>query len=393
MHMDNHRPIDDEQLIRFMLNEVTEQERESIRSWIDKDDQNAKRFKELQSFWRLLEVADNINKIETDREWNYFKRNIAAPHLQVVANSIISKERVYFSKGRDKKRLLRRLPIAVIAAASFLLIIFAGNHFFFDKGTWIKTSPKVNEERIVYAAVKIRREINRLSEPKKIRLDDGSEIILYENSEVAFEEEFPHKKRDIQLSGKADFSVAKDKIKPFTVYSGGVATTALGTRFTVTSYEKENKITVRLYEGRVVVKSSAESINKITNDFLLKPGNEFVYDKVKAKAVLRFFKIAKPSEGKTKWNRQRTTDNPPSPKDKPGTWFMFENQALDQVLDHLAVMFGRRIIYSKNDIHKLYFIGKFNKTESLESILKQVVTINELELIKKGEDFLIRKNE
>lgn len=391
--MDNYRPIDDDQLIRFLLNEVTEQERESVRSWIDKDEQNSKRFKDLQNVWRLLEVADNIDKIDTDKEWNYFKRNIAAPHLKVVANSITSKERIYFSKGRVKKRLLRRLAIAVTAAASFLLIIFAGNRFFFNTGTRLKTSRKVNDERSVYAAVKIRREVNLLSEPKKIRLEDGSVIILYENSEVSFEERFPHNKRDIQLSGKADFSVAKDKIKPFTVYSGEVATTALGTRFTVTSYEKENKITVRLYEGKVVVKSSAESVNKITKDFLLKPGNEFVYDKVKAKAVLRFFKIAKPSMSKIKWNQQRTSDDPSFPQDKPGTWFMFENQALDQVLDHLAVMFGRKIIYSKNDIHKLYFIGKFDKTESLESILKQVAMINGLELIKKGEDFIIRKND
>ena len=44
---------------------------------------------------------------------------------------------------------------------------------------------------------------------------------------------FPPDKREIFLKGEAKFIVAKNKKKPFTVYTGMLATTALGTIFTV----------------------------------------------------------------------------------------------------------------------------------------------------------------
>jgi len=388
--MDNYGSIDD-LLARYLMDELNEQEKEFVRAWIDKDEENSKHFEELQNTWRLMEIGHAIDTIDIDQEWNYFKRNIAAPHLKVVSHSSNSEDERYSHGARAKKMLLRRISIAVTVAASVLLIILTRSHFFFDTGS--STPILVNEDKRVYATIKTRTEVNLSSKPKKLMLEDGSGIVLYENSEVSFEEGFPGNKRDIKLSGKADFTVSKDKTKPFTVHSGEVATTALGTKFTVTSYKKENKIVVRLYEGEVVVKSSVENPKKLPRDYLLIPGNELVYNKAKANATLRLFKTVTPAVNKAKGNQILIAEDPSFPKDTPGTWFMFNNQSLDQVFDQLALMFDRKIIYSKKEMHKIYFIGKFDKSDDLESILEQIATLNGLKFTRKNENFLIRKND
>ena len=70
---------------------------------------------------------------------------------------------------------------------------------------------------------------------------------------------------------------------------------------------------------------------------------------------------------------------------------MFNNQSLPQIFDQLEKMFNVEIGYDRKDIEKLYFIGKFDKTDSVEYILGCITTINDLTLSKQGNKFLIHK--
>ena len=70
---------------------------------------------------------------------------------------------------------------------------------------------------------------------------------------------------------------------------------------------------------------------------------------------------------------------------------MFNNQSLPQIFDQLEQMFGVEIEYNRKDMQKLYFIGKFDKTDSLEYILKNITTSHNLTLLKQDNKFLIHK--
>jgi ferric-dicitrate binding protein FerR (iron transport regulator) len=371
------------------MDELNEKETLFVREWIEANEQNRKYFEELQQTWHLLGLGPGIDTINTDQEWNYFKRGISTTHLKVVSSSGKLQEVTHLQKGGTKKRFGRRMIMAMAVAASVLAILFARNQIFFNTGS--SAPPVLSDGKKVYATAKIRTEVNFTSKPKKILLTDGSEILLYENSELSFDERFPENRRDIRLSGKADFTVTKDKERPFTVHSGEVSTTALGTKFTVTSYKEESSIKVRLYEGKVVVKSSTESLKKMSKDYILIPGNELQYYKSTANAKLRLFKIDGLSNGKKKRNQAAIEDRPSFPTDVSGNWFMFNNQSLDQVFDQLALMFDRKIIYSKKEIHKIYFIGKFDRSDDLKSILEQIATLNRLTVTSKNESFIITK--
>src|SRR5204863_7199557 len=121
-----------------------------------------------------------------------------------------------------------------------------------------------------------RHEVNTTGKEKAIHMADGSLIVMADNSEITYAEPFTNK-RNITLIGKAYFQVAHDKTRPFTVTSGDISTTAIGTAFSVTVIRNTLNISVRLYEGKVVIKPIDKTNKRMKEDIYLLPGQEFVY--------------------------------------------------------------------------------------------------------------------
>lgn len=100
----------------------------------------------------------------------------------------------------------------------------------------------------------------------KIVLADGTEVLLNADSRLSFPTRFTGTSRSVRLEGEAYFSVAKDAKHPFSVTSGNIITTALGTEFNVKAYNAK-EISVALLTGSVTVSDTI--VKKKT---LLKPG-------------------------------------------------------------------------------------------------------------------------
>jgi ferric-dicitrate binding protein FerR (iron transport regulator) len=280
------------------------------------------------------------------------------------------------------------MVIAMAAAASLLLIIAFGWKWLFngkgDEGI-AKDATKMEES----AQALVRHEVNTSGKPMAIVLNDGSEIVLWDHSEINFQEPFAADKRDITLIGRAKFSVAKDSTRPFTVYSGDISTTALGTEFTINTFENSDRIIVRLYEGKVVIKPLKSNTN-LNKDVFLEPGQEFVYDK-KAISRLNTFQLADSVAIEDNNSEELSRDNPSIPENTSGSWFMFNNQSLDEVFNQLAGMYHVKIVYHKEEIKNMYFIGKFEKSDSLEYILRQISVLNNLKITRKDSAFVVSR--
>jgi transmembrane sensor len=90
-----------------------------------------------------------------------------------------------------------------------------------------------------------------------IILPDNSRIILSPHSKVAYESDFNDKYRAVSLlKGNAFFKITKNKAKPFTVTTGNIKTTVLGTSFNIDI--QKDKINVDVKSGRVQVASQSE---------------------------------------------------------------------------------------------------------------------------------------
>ncbi|RKE47158.1 FecR family protein [Sphingobacterium detergens] len=87
----------------------------------------------------------------------------------------------------------------------------------------------------------------------KITLPDGSKAWLNAGSSLRYSVNFGSASRILELTGEGYFEVVKNKKLPFTVKSGSLEVTALGTQFNVNTYSNEPYGAATLVEGSLKV--------------------------------------------------------------------------------------------------------------------------------------------
>jgi transmembrane sensor len=81
-------------------------------------------------------------------------------------------------------------------------------------------------------------------------LPDGSRVFLNEGARITYPASFD-KGRNVQLKGEAFFEVMSDPMNPFTVRSGKVVVSVLGTSFNVKPSGREEEVEVFVNSGKV----------------------------------------------------------------------------------------------------------------------------------------------
>ncbi|SDG64146.1 FecR family protein [Dyadobacter soli] len=135
-----------------------------------------------------------------------------------------------------------------------ILVLLAGLGWMFR----LRHQPKaVGYEQLVAATkMEMRETVNATDQPLTVSLEDGSSITLDPGSKISYPPHFGdgHRgRREVFLSGKAFFDIAKDPSKPFFVYANELVTKVLGTSFTVRSFADEQEVSVAVRTGKVAV--------------------------------------------------------------------------------------------------------------------------------------------
>jgi transmembrane sensor len=382
----------DELIVSYLSNELNPSEEAFVLEWINSSAEHKQYFEELKTTWDLLTVSQTAKHINIESEWHQFRQAIAAKQqeLYIIQGGFAGNE-VIEEAGPNRKGKAYRLMVRTAVAASILLAVALAWQWAPGDITARKQVAVSDRKEIISQPPAVQTQYNTTNKSRTLLLHDGSEVMLFAGSAISYYDPFISDRRDITLVGKASFKVAKDKSRPFTVYSGNISTTALGTKFTVTAFKDEKNIVVRLYEGKVVVKSSDNAKIKLKKEFYLVPGQELVYDNNNLTATVRRFKMNDRRLSKERRKETLSTDNPSVPELGKGTWYMFNNQPLSQVFDQLEEMFKVDIVYSKKDVSKKYFIGTFNVSDSLNDILNQIARLNNLKVSKKDNKIIISK--
>ncbi len=208
---------------------------------------------------------------------------------------------------------------------------------------------------------------NNATHIKTIKLADGSEVIMYPHSSIKYSSNFKNNRTIQLISGKAGFDVAKDPEHPFTVLSGTVATTALGTRFIVD--HDNNKVNVRLYEGKVMVKSLAPKTT--IQPAFLTPGEQCVIN-----ISMNEVAIGSLQHESFEDVLQSTKDIPVKNLSGAGISMKFYNTPLSEVFERLKNMSGKPIVYNAKEMQRMFFTGQFSSGDSIASILRTLTSTN-----------------
>lgn len=122
---------------------------------------------------------------------------------------------------------------------------------------------------------------NPTQQPLRVLLSDNSEVILSPNSRLRYPSQFTDSARVVYLSGEASFSVNRQN-RSFLVVTGEMITKVLGTRFVVSAYDHNPKITVQVQSGKVSVYRADPDRNlgsKEVNGLILTANQAAIFEK------------------------------------------------------------------------------------------------------------------
>ena len=227
-----------ELISKYLSGNITLPEVEELMQWVDKDNEHADMFKELQQVWEKSQTYGQDFDPDTTLAWDNVQQRLKK-------NKIKSMPAV---KVRSINRYWQ-----VAAAIAFLCVMGV---FFYKI---------IKDQTIEIATIK--------GEHKEVVLPDGSKVWLNEQSFLAYAADFNKKaERNVELKGEAFFEVTKNPKKPFIIAAGETQTQVLGTSFNVKS-SSEGKVTVAVFTGKV----SFKPINDPKQELILLPGDEGNY--------------------------------------------------------------------------------------------------------------------
>lgn len=272
-----------------------------------------------------------------------------ASGIQKILDEINSNEKESVHEGKSIVRKLMQNKYWMGLAASILLAVIVGAIFLVSRPVDYDTAYEVPIKSTKSMTVRI----NKSGSPQNILMPDGSKIILETNSRISYPAFFTdNPKRKIYLSGNAYFEVAKNPSKPFLVYTDGLITKVLGTKFFIrSSGNSEKKVSVEVISGIVAVysyidkKAEDEPDSKKLNSLILTTNQKANYS----------------SEDKT---LMATIVPDPVVISPQKINFNFEDTFLDSVFRVIEKAYGIDVIYDEKSLAKRTFTARLDN-ESL----------------------------
>lgn len=205
-------------------------------------------------------------------------------------------------------------------------------------------------------------QVNNTSAEKLVVLTDGSRVRLQKDTKISFPSKFnDFSTRKVYLNGKATFEVAKNPEKPFFVYTNGIVTKVLGTRFIITSNEKDKNITVEVISGVVSVSSIPD-----------KRSQNAVANKLNSLIIKRNQRADFSKEEKTLIS---SVVDQPATLDETMFNYAFEDEPIKKVFKNIVDSYGIEVIYDEKAFANRTFTADLSKTtmyQKLDIICKAI---------------------
>lgn len=148
-----------------------------------------------------------------------------------------------------RKLNFKRVLTIAAAIGTILLISVA---FFLYKTTGTPS------QQAFYQVKKLIQQTNLTSDTLKIKLEDGSTVMLEPRATLEYPTHFAADRREVMLTGNGFFQISKNPSRPFLVYNKNTVTRVVGTSFTIKTNTSTNETEVTVKTGKVIVTAKEE---------------------------------------------------------------------------------------------------------------------------------------
>lgn len=389
----------DDRIVRllqlYMIGEITDEERQELEVWRDKNEENRRFFEDICHEKLFAGEVSLFRKIDEVKALRHFERLTGNRGGKVLRRYMGGWWRyaavllfpllvvgIWKWGQPGEKSIIMEQGVARIhpGEAQAVLVL--------DNGRRVSLKEKEEGELAVAESVRAIREkgslvytsgvkeeaastrYNQLEVPRggeyKVALADGTVVYLNSATRLKYPIVFNEKERKVYLSGEAYFEVAKDAERPFLVEVANVEVKVYGTSFNVNSYREGNVQTV-LVEGSVGVKVLASGVESV-----IKPGQMAEFKQGNTGVEVREVDVTL----YTDW--------------KNGI-FRFENQRLEDILTTLSNWYNVDVFYQTSSVKDLHFSGYMERYKEIDTILGAITLSTGVRFSIQGTTIVVSK--
>ncbi|MDC2624534.1 FecR family protein [Bacteroides ovatus] len=303
----------EELLPRYCEGVATEEERLQVEMWMSESDENRRMAKQIHALYLATDTVNVMKKVDTEKA--------------------LLKVKSRMSGNRHKGTMWwqwvqRAAAILFIPLLVTLMLQYWGR----------------NEQELAQI-MEVKTNLGMMT---SLTLPDGTLVYLNSESTLSYPSRFDNDTRNVTLQGEAYFEVAKNPEKKFIVSTSHQSQIeVLGTHFNVEAYEKEDRISATLVEGKIgfIYKS-----NDVSKKVLMDPGQKLVYDSKDNKVRL----YTTSGESEIAWKEGK---------------IIFRNTPLEEGLRMLEKRYNVEFIIKNDRLKGDSFTGTFTN-QRLERILE-----------------------
>lgn len=333
----------DELLIKFLLNETSEEEEMTVQAWLEADPSNRAYFGQFEKIWKAGKKLAVSSTVDEQQAWLKFKERVSkntADNRTLDAADQVPSADANETIVRPLRPTFSWLKIAAI-------LVMTG-------GIWMAYSlfgPDRYKDLIAENQVLIE------------QLPDGSELTLNKNSEISYVRNFK-KNRHVKLSkGDVFFNVAHDKAHPFVIDINKVSVTVVGTSFNIKRLNDQTEIIVET--GIVRVELNGEKIE-------LHKGEKILIGRPDAKLI-------KEKNTDQLYNYYRSN------------LFIANNTPLQKLVDVINEAYGSEISINDPSLAAETMTTTFKVTDGLEASLKVIMGTMDVKTTRNGNKILLSR--
>ncbi|SMC95758.1 FecR family protein [Pedobacter africanus] len=317
----------DELLIKFLLNETSEEESITVQTWLDASASNKSYFEQFEKIWNSSKKLSANSSVDENEAWGRFKQRAAQ---QTINQPIV----------RPLKPAYKWLRIAAV------LVLIAAAWSAYNLLSPVSYKP-------LSAGNAVTREI----------LPDGSELTLNKNARLSYASNFKRNRNIHFQKGEVFFSVAHDKSRPFVIEIDKIAVLVVGTSFNIKHLTDLTEVIVET--GIVKVSRGSEEITLRKGEkVLIRNGND---------------ELIKEQNQDELYNYYRTNK------------FVLNGTTLPRAVEILNEAYHAQIIIHDPSIKKETIFTTLKADTTLEANLKTICSTLDLKFVRNEQQILLSK--
>lgn len=370
-------------IVRRILDQADETERELVERWLTEDEMNREYYRKAKRYFDRYYTGEESREVDVEDAWSEFVVYADKSPRKYLWRRVMRYAAVlllplclglgYWFWGNDS------LDTAVIpggiqiepGTTKAILVFNSGRQVeLTDSSTFEQAMGRFkSEEGKVEKSLKPV-EYNKIIVPRggeyNLVLADGTSVVINADSKLSIPDRFEGKERRVRLEGEALFHVVKDAEHPFVVEMEGGDVTVLGTVFNVSAYSEEVCIQTTLVEGSVAFRGKGMKEARV-----IVPGEQVTYD-VQTNSV----EVEKVDTGiYTAWAE--------------GKWII-EGKRLEDIMKQLARWYDVSVFYQNPEVKDLVFTGDLEKYSSCNVILDIISMTTNVEFELKDKMIIVK---